>query len=48
MATPPITETIELPRKRGLSRRAVRRAGWITLDLAAVAGCAIYALQALT
>jgi hypothetical protein len=49
MSTPPITETIELSRRRrGLSRRALRRAGWIAIDLVAIAGCAVYALRALT
>jgi hypothetical protein len=51
MSTPPITETIELVRprpRRRLSRRALRRTGWLAIDLAAIAGCAVYALQAVT
>jgi hypothetical protein len=45
--TPPIIETLDRPRRRGLSRRAVRRAAWVALDLLAIAGFAIFAVQAL-
>jgi hypothetical protein len=49
MSTPPITETIELARpRRRPSRRALRRVGWIAIDLAAVTACAVYAVQALS
>jgi hypothetical protein len=46
--TPPIIETLDHARTPGLSRRALRRAMWIALDLLAVGGFAVYAVQALT
>jgi hypothetical protein len=46
--TTPIIETLDRPRRRGLSRRALRRVGWIGLDLLAIAGFAVFAVQALT
>jgi hypothetical protein len=47
-ATPPHIKTLDPPRPRGLSRRALRRAGWVAIDLLAIAGCAVFAIQALT
>jgi hypothetical protein len=47
-ATPPIIETLDRPRGRAASRRTLRRAAWLGLDLLALAGFAAYAIQALT
>jgi hypothetical protein len=49
MATTPHTETIHLrrPRTRTL-RRALRRAAWLTADLAGVGGCVLLFTHALT
>jgi hypothetical protein len=47
-ATPPLIETLHSPRRHGWSRRAVRRAAWVALDLLAVGACGWYAVQSLT
>jgi hypothetical protein len=47
-ATPPITETLDHPRRRGWPRRAAVRAAWIALDLVAIGGFAAFAIRALT
>jgi hypothetical protein len=47
-APPPIIETLDRTRRRVASRRTIRRAAWIGLDLLALAGFAAYAVQALT
>ena len=46
--TTPDIETLDQPRRRGVSGRAVRRTAWIALDLLAIGGFSVYALQALT
>ena len=47
-AQTPIIETLDRTRGRAASRRTLRRATWLGLDLLAVAGFAAYAIQALT
>jgi hypothetical protein len=47
-APPPIIETLDRPRGGAASRRTLRRAAWLTLDLLAIAGFTAYAIQALT
>jgi hypothetical protein len=48
MTTPPIIETLDRTRARGVPRHALRRATWIALDLLAIAGFSAFAVQALT
>jgi hypothetical protein len=49
MATPPITKTIEVRRRRRrASRRALLRAAWLAADLVAIGACAVLALRGLT
>ncbi|MDX6725556.1 MAG: hypothetical protein QOK49_361 [Baekduia sp.] len=47
-ATTPLIETLDPPRRRPWSRRTLRRAAWLAIDLLAIAGCAAYAAGALT
>ncbi|MDX6702342.1 MAG: hypothetical protein QOF26_2568 [Baekduia sp.] len=47
-AATPLIETLDPPRRRASSRRALRRAAWLAIDLLAIAGWAVYAVGALT
>jgi hypothetical protein len=46
MATPPLSETIEVRRgTRRIHRRVLTRVAWLAADLGAIAACAAIALR---